>query len=167
MLDPPFTIDTNLKTTPSPLSAPFLDNYFASRGTGFLAGTGPSIIATATTLSINASYIAAHAALESAWGSAPIARLKNNIFGWSAFDESPFASARAFPSLAACILFVMSRIHVLYLTPGGRYFCLAPCLGKGGPDKYGMNANYASDPDWGAKIAHIVQQLEFAFSRCP
>jgi len=165
MIPQPFSLDTNLKTTTSPLTTAFLDRYLATRGNGTLSGIGPAVAAAAGLLKINASYIAAHAILESSWGRSRIAHEKHNLFGWSAFTKTPYASAKAFPSFNACILFVMLEIDALYLTPGGRFFRLAPCLGHRGPDAYGMNANYASDPNWGAKIATIATQLESAFRK--
>ncbi len=160
-----FTRDTNLKTRVSPLSADFIDEYLQTKRDGKLAGIGEAVVATAQKYSINASYIVAHAALETGWGNARIAREKNNLFGWSAFDESPYSSATGFPDRETCIDFVMGRINKLYLTPSGRFFRGAPCLGKGGSDGYGMNANYASDSKWGTKIARIANDLEQAFSR--
>ncbi len=51
----------------------------------------------------------------------------------------------------------MGRIDKLYLTPGGRYFEKKPCLGN---TSYGMNVHYASDSEWGAKIAKIARKIE-------
>jgi beta-N-acetylglucosaminidase len=76
-------------------------------------------VAAAKKYSITASYIVAHAALESGWGSAKIAREKKNLFGWSAFDASPYSSATGFPVRETCVDFVMGRINELYLTPSG------------------------------------------------
>jgi cell wall-associated NlpC family hydrolase len=161
----PFTQDTNLKITTSPLSADFIDEFLRTKRNGELAGIGKAAVAAAQNYSINTSYIVAHAALETGWGAARIAREKNNLFGWSAFDASPYSSARGFPNRETCIDFVMGRINELYLTPSGRYFRRAPCLGQGGDREYGMNANYASDPGWGAKIARIADTMEQAFIR--
>lgn len=159
----PFTQDTNLKGRMSPLSAEFIDEYLRTRRDGKLAGIGEAAVAAAQKYLINTSYIVAHAALETGWGSSRIAREKNNLFGWSAFDESPYRSATGFPDRETCIDFVMGRINELYLTPSGRYFRRAPCLGRGGTGGYGMNAKYATDPGWGAKIARIANAMEQAF----
>jgi hypothetical protein len=45
---------------------------------------------------LNAHYLTAHAALESAWGTSAIARDKNNILGFMAYDDSPYLSAATF-----------------------------------------------------------------------
>jgi hypothetical protein len=147
------------------LSSDFIDEYLRTKRDGELAGIGKPAVAAAQKYSINTSYIVAHAALETGWGAARIAREKNNLFGWSAFDASPYSSATGFPDRETCIDFVMGRIIKLYLTPSGRYFRRAPCLGQGGTGSYGMNANYASDPGWGAKIARIANTMEQAFIR--
>ncbi len=159
----PFTKETNLKSRTSPLSADFIDEYLRTKRDGKLAGIGEAAVAAAQKYSINTSYIAAHAALETGWGSSRIAREKNNLFGWSAFDASPYSSATGFPDRGTCIDFVMGRINELYLTPSGRYFRRAPCLGRGGAGGYGMNANYATDTEWGSKIARIANTMEQAF----
>ena len=159
----PFTQDTNLKDTKSPLSADFIDEYLGTKRDGELAGIGNAAVAAARKYSINTSYIVAHAALETGWGAARIAKEKHNLFGWSAFDASPYSSATGFPDRETCIDFVMGRINELYLTPSGKYFRRAPCLGQGDDPKYGMNASYATDPDWGAKIARIADTMDQAF----
>lgn len=160
-----FTVDTDLKAVRSPLTAAFIDEYLRTKRNGALAGIGRAVIAAAETHGINASYIVAHAAVETGWGTSRVCRLKNNLFGWSAFDATPFASSKAFPSKEACIDFVMGRINALYLTAGGRYFRRSACLGKPNPGGYGMNAHYATDPAWGRSIAAVAEQMEAAFVR--
>ena len=158
-----FTIDTNLKTTVSPISESFIDEYLETKRNGELSGIGNAVIAASRKYGINAAYIVAHAALETGWGSSRIAKEKNNLFGWSAFDNSPYSSATGFPSRAECIDFVMGRINALYLTPSGKYYRKAPCLGHKPPNGYGMNVKYATDPNWGQKIAITANALEQAY----
>ena len=62
---------------------------------------------------INATYIVAHAILESGWGRSIIARTKHNLFGWQAYDEDP-GQAKSFASDAECIKFVTGRINEVY-----------------------------------------------------
>ena len=106
---------------------------------------------------INATYILAHAIHETGWGKSKIFREKNNLFGWSAFDATPFASARGFPDHATCIDFVMGKVDALYLRPGGKHFRQKPCLGDA---TQGMNVMYATDKQWGEKIARIARKIE-------
>lgn len=152
-----FGIDTNLREAwGKPFDCRRVDAYLAKRGRGGLSGIGCAVRAASEKYGINPWYIVAHAALETGWGASRISREKNNLFGWSAFDSSPYSSARAFPSRAACIDFVMGRIDDLYLSPSGKWFRGAVL----GDRTHGMNANYATDPEWGRKIAAIVRRLE-------
>lgn len=157
-----FRIDTNLLST-SPLTVAFIDEYLSRKPSGNLAGVGAAAKVAEEIHGVNATYIVAHAALETAWGTSRIAREKNNLFGWRAFDSSPYVSAKEFPTRAECILFVVERIKTLYLVPHGKYYVKAPCLGFRGPDGYGMNVHYATDAGWGAKIANIARAMEASF----
>lgn len=158
-IGPTFSVDTDLKATRSRLTADWLDAYLASRKSA-LHGIGSAVIAAAESNSINATYIAAHAIWETAWGVSKICREKNNLFGWSAFDGSPYASAKGFPDRESCIQFFMERVDALYLTPGGRFFEQRACVGNA---SYGMNRHYATDPRWGEGVAAVARQLERAF----
>lgn len=153
-----FSINTNLKTTRSPLTAEKIGQFFErqTEGRDALKAIGEPAMAAAAKYTINASYIVAHAILESGWGRSQIARTKHNLYGWGAYDEDP-GQAKAFASDAECIDFVMGRVNQLYLTPGGRYFDTAPCLGT---KHYGMNKNYAAEADWGTDIARIARRIE-------
>lgn len=150
-----FTIDTDL-TVPSGVTCAFLDDYLLGKKMGALSGIGCACVVAERVSGVNAVYLAAHAALETGWGTSRIAIQKHNLFGWSAFDASPYSSAKGFPNRDTCILFVAGRIRTLYLTPGEKYFRVAPVLGKRGRGGYGMNMHYATDPEWGAKIARIA-----------
>jgi flagellum-specific peptidoglycan hydrolase FlgJ len=152
-----FSIDTNLKTVKSPLTAQKIEDYFDARKKPGLKGIGEAVIAASEKYTINATYIVSHAILETGWGTSKIYKDKNNLFGWSAFDDSPFSSATGFPSREACIDFVMGRIDTLYLSPTGKYFRTAACVGN---KLFGMNVEYAAEADWGANIASIARQME-------
>lgn len=159
------TLDTNLVETRSEVQCHFIDAYCAARGRGGLAGIGCMARFAQEKHGILASYVVAHAALETGWGQSRIAMEKNNLFGWGAFDASPYDSAKGFPNFAHCVDFVMGRVVALYLTPGGRFFVKAPVLGRRGRAGYGMNVHYATDPDWGRKIARIANHLEASWNR--
>ena len=51
----------------------------------------------------------------------------------------------------------MGRVDTLYLSPAGKYFRKAPCVGN---KLFGMNVEYAAEADWGANIASIARQIE-------
>jgi hypothetical protein len=154
----PFSIDTNLKTAPSPLTAAKIRSFFEHQAEGrdALKDIGDPVMAASAKYGINATYIVAHAILESGWGRSNIARTKHNLFGWQPYDEDP-GQAKSFATNADCIDFVIGQISALYLQPGGRYYDTAPCLGN---KHYGMNKHYASDPDWGEDIASIARRIE-------
>ncbi|HEX6367430.1 MAG TPA: glucosaminidase domain-containing protein [Longimicrobium sp.] len=152
----PFSIDSDLRARPSPLTAAGIDKYLTTMASG-LNGIGKAVMAAAAKYGINATYILAHAIHETGWGTSAILKKKNNLFGWEAFDDSPFASAKGFPDQATCVDFVMGKVKERYLSPGGVHFREKPCLGN---KTYGMNVKYASDAQWGEKIARIARKLE-------
>lgn len=158
---PPFDIDSNLKERPSPLTITNIDQYLQQQEAKFLEPLGMPIIEASQTYGINATYILAHAILETGWGKSAIYQKKHNLFGWNAVDASPGDSARTFNSDAECIDYVMSRVNQNYLTPGGKYYQGSPSLGN---KHYGMNVKYASDAEWGLKIAKIARSIEAAVS---
>lgn len=154
-----FTINTDLKLVDSPLSVADIEAFFSAqpqskRGLG---GIGQAVIDASKAQRVNASYLVAHAILETGWGTSRIFREKNNLFGWTAYDSNPGDSATKFSSREECIAKVVPIINANYLTPTGKYFSKKCCVGN---KKYGMNVHYASDPDWGAKIASIARRLE-------
>ena len=158
-----FSIDTDLKDLRKPCTAQQIDNYLHKRGSP-LEGIGAAVIQAATKYHINPVYIVAHAAQETGWGTSPIYHKKNNLFGWGAVDSSPGASAGSFQSREECIDVVMGKVDKLYLTPDGKHFVKKACLGN---KMYGMNAKYATDPDWGANIAKIARDIEKALGIAP
>jgi len=93
----------------------------------------------------------AHAALESGWGTSYIARLKNNLYGWAAYDSSPVASANKFKSFEECIQKWSEWFNRQYLLPTGHYY--------NGDTEYGVNKKYASSPIAGVNKAFIVSYL--------
>jgi len=98
--------------------------------------------------SVNALFLAALAILESGWGRSKLAQEKNNIYGFMAFDSSPYASAKTFPSKTHCILYVAEYLSRHYLTPGGRFFS--------GTTPESIGKFYASDPDWAYKVVRVA-----------
>lgn len=141
---PVFTVDTDL-TQPSGEDAATLNSFL--KGTA-LANLGDSFMHAEQSFHVSARYFVAHAILESAWGTSAIARNKHNLFGFNADDANPYQDATTFPSFDACIQFVAQFVASNYLSPSGRYYH--------GPTLRGMNVDYASDPYWASKIAHIA-----------
>ena len=117
-----------------------------------LAGKGATFKAAEQKYGVNALYLVAHSALESAWGRSKIAKDKNNFFGISAYDDSPYTSATKYDNVDSGIMGAARWINSRYLHNSG-YPANGAYLGnKAG----GMNVNYATAPYWGESIASIM-----------
>ena len=117
-----------------------------------LAGKGATFKAAEQRYGVNALYLVAHSALESAWGRSKIAKDKNNFFGISAYDDTPYTSATKFDDVDSGIMGAARWINSKYLHNSG-YPANGAYLGnKAG----GMNVNYATAPYWGESIASIM-----------
>ncbi|GAB4156541.1 MAG: hypothetical protein Fur0021_24860 [Candidatus Promineifilaceae bacterium] len=148
---PHFTVDTDLTVSVS-ISGMQLDMAIAAiRPDSPLIGLGADFVQVGNNLGINPIYIAAHAAWESSWGTSALARNKNNLFGYGAYDSCPYECAFSFNTQVEGIQFVMNKIKVDYLTPEGQYY--------NGPNLRGMNLSYATDPNWSNGIASIMNSL--------
>ena len=99
---------------------------------------------------VNALYLMAHSALESAWGRSQIAKDKNNFFGIAAYDTTPYDSAKSFDNVDKGILGAAKWIRENYIDEGRTHL---------GNKSSGMNVLYASDPYWGEKIASIMMTI--------
>ena len=100
---------------------------------------------------INALYLLAHsAALESDWGRSKIAKDKNNFFGITAYDTTPYLSAKTFDDVDKGILGASKWIKENYIDRGRSFL---------GNKASGMNVEYASDPYWGEKIASVMMKI--------
>jgi len=93
----------------------------------------------------------AHAVIESGWGESSIATRKNNIYGWCAYDNSPFESAKGFKSKAECIEKWSKWFNSDYLEPTGKWFS--------GDNEYCVNINYATSPIAAISKSFVVKQL--------
>ncbi len=94
---------------------------------------------------------------ESASGQSAIAISKNNLFGHSAYDSSPFASASGYLSPYYSILaHANNYINCGYANPNDyRYYG-----SHFGSKLSGMNVKYASDPFWGEKATNYYYQFD-------
>ncbi|MCY7163523.1 glucosaminidase domain-containing protein [Streptococcus mitis] len=115
-----------------------------------LAGKGAIFKEAEKRYGINALYLMAHSALESAWGRSQIANDKNNFFGIAAYDTSPYDSAKKFDDVDKGILGAAKWIRENYIDRGRDHL---------GNKATGMNVRYASDPYWGEKIASIMMNI--------
>ena len=115
-----------------------------------LAGKGAIFKEAEKRYGVNALYLMAHSALESAWGRSQIANDKNNFFGIAAYDTSPYDSAKKFDDVDKGILGAAKWIRENYIDRGRDHL---------GNKATGMNVRYASDPYWGEKIASIMMNI--------
>jgi phage minor structural protein len=116
-------------------------------------GQGQVFIEAQKQSGLDARYILAHAALESAWGSSRIGRTYHNYFGINAYDSNPDnAKKSSNRSLQAGII-------------NGAVWIKEHYYNRGQKTLYAMNHdrnghNYASDKAWGDKIANIMKSSE-------
>ena len=151
-LDHPFQF-SNLKTKTN-YTASDINKLYTLMGASnsMLAGKGATFKAAEQKYGVNALYLVAHSALESAWGRSNIAKAKNNFFGIAAYDSSPYTSATKFDNVDAGILGAARWINDKYLSNSS-----FPAKGAYLGNKVsGMNVNYATAPYWGESIASIM-----------
>ena len=151
-LDHPFQF-SNLKSRTN-YTAADINRLYSLMGVNDskLAGKGATFKAAEQRYGVNALYLVAHSALESAWGRSKIAKDKNNFFGISAYDDTPYTSATKFDDVDSGIMGAARWINSKYLHNSG-YPANGAYLGnKAG----GMNVNYATAPYWGESIASIM-----------
>lgn len=125
-----------------------IDRAFAAIDAPALVGLGNAFKKAERETGINALFLAAIAIHESNKGTSNIARQKNNLFGWGAYDSDPFGNAHSFPTREAGILHVASRLKNLYVDNWGLETI----------DEIGRK--YASDANWGIKVFNWVWRLQ-------
>lgn len=111
---------------------------------------------------INGLFVAAVGIHESAWGTSRIARNKNNLFGYGAYDSNPYNGAYTFENYAESIDLV-SRVFVkYYLNPKGTtIYDGEKANGKyySGNTLTAVNKRYASDKHWANGVYSHIQYL--------
>jgi len=116
-----------------------------------LKGLSWAFLEASETNSTNVLHNIAHAILESASGTSFIARMKNNLYGFRAYDSSPYASAGRFKDFPDCIYTWTKWWKEKYLLSGGKYY--------NGNNEKGVNVKYATSQIAGVNKAFIVQDL--------
>lgn len=125
-----------------------LDIYL-SRG---LKGMGDVYKRVEAETGVNALLLVAISAGESTHGTSRIAKDKNNLFGYGAYDSSPYESAVHFTSKEDGIRTVAKEIKSNYLTEGGKHYH--------GPTLVGMNVKYCSGNSWAGLMNDIVKSVD-------
>lgn len=151
-----------------------MTSYPAEKGKSLLYGEQISFVQYQNEFGANLGLVLGLAQNESANGTSNIAFYGKNLFGHSAFDSSPGASANSYLSVAQSI-YAHDRFFVSegYLDPcdgrnaGGSYNDALCHLGRYngghvGNKASGMNVSYASDPYWGEKAAQFYYTIDDA-----
>ena len=156
------------------INAP-MTSYPAGKGQSLLYGEQTSFVQYQNEFGANVGLVLGLARNESASGTSNIAFHAKNLFGHSAFDSSPGASATSYLSVAQSI-YAHDKFYISegYLDPcdqtnlyGGSYN-YSKCHrgryygGHVGDKNSGMNVKYASDPYWGDKAAQYYYLLDSA-----
>ncbi|MBS4178098.1 SH3 domain-containing protein [Lederbergia citrea] len=158
--------------TQSPVTATQINNYIANyvgvtKKTSVLSGKGQVFIDSGKKYGVNGLYLAAHAIHESAHGTSHLAVGKLNFFGFGAFDATPYVGAYRFSDINESIDYIAREMKATYLNPSnwkysGAYLGFSTkTLSNTRIDanSEGMNFWYASDPNWGQKIASHMEKI--------
>ncbi len=111
---------------------------------------------------INGIFVAAVAIHESAWGTSKIALEKKNLFGYGAYDSSPYNSAYNFSDYPESID-LLARVFVkYYLNPKGTSIYggeVATGSYYNGETLTGVNTKYATDKNWANRVYYYMEYL--------
>ena len=111
---------------------------------------------------INGVFLASIAIHESGWGKSSIAMDKHNLFGFGAYDSSPYESAITFETYSEGANTVAGWLISNYLNKAGTVLKTGEVAsGKfyNGPTVSGVNIKYASDPEWHTKVFTTMKNL--------
>lgn len=111
---------------------------------------------------INGIFVAAVAIHESAWGTSKIALEKKNLFGYGAYDSSPYNSAYSFSNYSESID-LLARVFVKYYLNSKGTSIYGGEVATGsyyhGSTLTGVNTKYATDKNWANCVYQHMQYL--------
>ncbi|MDZ5606104.1 S-layer homology domain-containing protein [Bacillus pseudomycoides] len=115
-----------------------------------LIGLGKKFKEVESKYNVNALFLYSLAVHESLYGTSDLAKDKNNLFGLRATDDSPYGNGEQFNSKEDCIEHA-AKVYMNegYLNPGHWRYTATYTGNKAG----GLNMKYASDANWGKKVA--------------
>lgn len=111
---------------------------------------------------VNGLFIAAIGIHESGWGTSAIARDKNNLFGYGAYDSSPYESSYDFEDYREGIETLSKSMAKYYLNEDGVHIIDDEyATGKyyNGSTLRGVNIRYASDTEWCERVFATMESL--------
>lgn len=123
-----------------------------------LRGTGKYMVEMQEKHRVNALFILAAAIHESDYGMSANAQQKNNLFGIRVYDSSPESGVKFAKPEDSIQSFVLDYMNKNYIPPQALHANgAAP-----GNKTSGFNVKYASDPNWGSKIAGHMFRIDIA-----
>lgn len=141
-------IDTNDVRKKSNYSAEYIDSKL--KGTP-LEGLGEDFKKAEDIYGVNSIILMSMAKLESNFGRSKIAIDKNNLFGYQAYDSSPYKSAKEYDTKRDSIYDVAKHLSKNYLNSTGNYF--------NGYSVDAIGIKYSTDKNWSSKIKKIASEL--------
>lgn len=111
---------------------------------------------------LNGIFLASIAIHESAWGTSQIALDKKNLFGFGAYDRSPYESANTFDDYSKGIDEVAKYLVKNYLYEAGTTIYnneTATGIYYNGPTLVGVNTKYCTDKEWATKLYRYMVTL--------
>lgn len=125
-------------------------------GTG-LAGLGEAFFQAEQEFGVNSLFLIGIANLESGYGKSRIAKDKNNLFGFKAYDKSPYSSAGVYKTKGDSVLEVAAFLSKNYLSENGKFFH--------GVSTNGVNVKYSTSRSWSGKVEHQMERLANILAR--
>lgn len=138
------------------ISVDELNQWIAERapeGSPFI-GKAEIFLQAAKESELDPKYIIAHAGLESAWGTSPIAEDKYNFFGISAYNHDPYNSAKTFESFKQGIIEGAKWIKRNYTDKGQD--TLSKMIYGNKNNVYCVNDDGTPSQSWIDKIVNII-----------
>ena len=111
---------------------------------------------------INGIFVASIGIHESAWGTSKLAKDKNNLFGYGAYDSNPYNGAYNFSSYSESIDLLARVLVKYYINPKGTaIYGNEKAVGTyyNGATLQGVNTRYASDKQWANKLYEYIKYL--------
>lgn len=111
---------------------------------------------------VNGVFLASIGIHESAWGTSKISVDKKNLFGYGAYDASPYESAYSFNTYYDGIEILAKSLSKNYLNPPGTILStgeIATGAFYNGNTAASVNIRYASDTLWHTKVYKYMSQL--------
>lgn len=111
---------------------------------------------------INGVFVATVGIHESGWGTSKIARDKNNLFGYGAYDSNPYNGAYQFSTYSECIDLIARVFVKYYINPKGTSIYggeKAAGTYYNGATLSGINTKYATDKNWANGVYNHMKYL--------